>query len=422
MAPILSRLSSGGGGGLGGFGFGKKGGGSESTGPFSATGGSVVDGITSGNYKFYVFTANTPAPQSSLIVTGRPAPAPSITIMAIGGGGGGGSGHAGGGGAGALVLLPAGSSALPTGTYPVSIGAGGEGANGPVTSNVGTSGGATTFGTTPSNFYIQAPGGGRGGGWSPGGDPSIYGGQPGGSGGGTTFGDPLPPNATYTGGTTDTIPAANRFNGNATPYGNIGGQSNNGTPGSRGGTGGGGAGTPGQGTENSGSNPNPTSIPATHPTYPSGVRNFGGTTPSSPVDMTSAPLGTTIWPSESTTVNAGAFGGHGLKVPAFPAPVISPAIPAPNQSAFQTEVTSNGYYAAGGGGGSHTASMSTPNGGGLGGIGGGGQGGRHNNPATNGISAIYGTGSGGGGGGQQPNNGGAGAAGIVIVRIDTTLV
>jgi len=396
-----------------GQGFGSGGGGGTS---FIVTGGTVSDGINSGSYTYYVFTEDTPAPQRNLVVAGGDIPAPSVTIMAIGGGGGGGSGHAGGGGAGALVLLPAGSSELPEGVYPINIGAGGRGAQGPGDvngPNIGPPGGGdTTFGAHPSNYYILAGGGGRGGGWNSNIGLTL---PTGGSGGGIA-GDGS--TNTFPSPSVQPVPNAFRFNGNATVYANQCGQSNNGSPVSRGGTGGGGAGTRGQGSEPIGPNTNPTSIPTNHPNYPNGSRTGLSPFPASPADMASGPFGTTIWPSVSATGLAGAWGGHGLAVPEFPAIALAPAIPAPQQTAFVTEVTANGYYAAGGGGGSHGASMATPNGGGMGGIGGGGQGGRHQAPNTNGFNAAYGTGSGGGGAGSQPNFGGDGAAGVVFVRIE----
>ena len=384
---------------------------------YSVSGGTVVDGILSDGFRYYVFTVDTPAPQGSLIVSGGPIPAPSIVIMAIGGGGGGGSGHGGGGGAGALILLPAGASALPTGTHPVSCGAGGAGSSGPPTFNLGSKGSDTTFGTNPSNFFIRAPGGGRGAGWCDGGDPGDFTGAagPGGSAGGAAGDGRQPSSVTQPGGSSDSIPTANRFNGNANPFGNSAGSVNNG-PNAKAGSGGGGAGTVGQNSEISGTNQNPAATP-NHPNFPNGGGG-GSPIPGSPVAMASPPFTSTQWPSAANVPGAaGGFGGHGLAVSAFPAPVISPAIPAPNQSNFTTQVTANGYYAAGGGGGNHSSNNpnTAPNGA-IGGIGGGGNGGTFS-PDTPGTPGFYGTGSGGGAGGSQNLPGGNGAGGVVIVRV-----
>ena len=59
MAPIISRISSLGGGGTGGFTFGKRKVPTAGGGGFSATGGTVTAaGITPGNgYRYHVFTA-----------------------------------------------------------------------------------------------------------------------------------------------------------------------------------------------------------------------------------------------------------------------------------------------------------------------------------------------------------------------------
>ena len=59
MAPIISRISSLGGGGTGGFTFGKRKGPSDGGALFTATGGTVTAaGIVPGNgYRYHVFTA-----------------------------------------------------------------------------------------------------------------------------------------------------------------------------------------------------------------------------------------------------------------------------------------------------------------------------------------------------------------------------
>ena len=159
-----------------------------------------------------------------------------------------------------------GDSALPAGTYPVSIGSGGNG--GVTPPNIGTSGDPTTFGTNPSNYYINAGGGGRGGGWQDTPQPTpVTDGRhaaPGGSGGG---GGAWPSGHGDGGGATS-VSTENRFNGNANFYGFDGGR------GDYSGGGGGGAGSVGQRTPGPGSPTpgpgNPSTIPQHHPNYPNG--------------------------------------------------------------------------------------------------------------------------------------------------------
>lgn len=104
-------------------------------------------------------------------------------------------------------------------------------------------------------------------------------------------------------------------------------------------------------------------------------------------------------------------GGNGRAFPEFPGPVISPAVPSPEQSAFQTAVGPTGLFGGGGGAGGRQDLTS-------GGPGGGGDGGYPSSPAGN--PGIYGTGGGGGGtGGGNGTAGGNGGAGIVIVRYTT---
>ena len=130
-----------------------------------------------------------------------------------------------------------------------------------------------------------------------------------------------------------------------------------------------------------------------------------------------------------STGAAGAAGGPGRSVPAFPGPVIAPALPSPEQSAFTTAVGPTGIYAGGGGG--HGAgggpSPTAP--------GGGGRSGStyqygplssqpHTNPGFNGVSGTTYTGGGGGGAGYSSGPDGfttgliwgSGAPGIVIIR------
>ena len=106
-------------------------------------------------------------------------------------------------------------------------------------------------------------------------------------------------------------------------------------------------------------------------------------------------------------------GGPGQPFPEFPAPVISPAIPSPNQSAFETAVGPTGLFGGGGGGGGRQPVM-------PGGPGGGGAGGFPGPPSGQGTPGVYGTGGGGGGTGQgSAVSGGTGGAGIVVVRYTT---
>jgi len=113
--------------------------------PFSASGGDV-DGLAPGNgYKYHTFT--TPGPSTFVISSSI-----TVDILMVGGGGSGG-GFGGGGGAGGLIYYP--NAPLTSGTYPISIGAGGG-----ISPQV--PGSDTTFGTNPSPQYLVAKGGGKG--------------------------------------------------------------------------------------------------------------------------------------------------------------------------------------------------------------------------------------------------------------------
>ena len=123
----------------------------------SATGGTTY---TPGNgYKYHVFS-NTGATETFVITNPNPAaPLNNVEILMIAGGGGGGGGYySGGGGAGGVIHGH--SIAIPSGTYPVVVGAGGAG--GPGVAG-GTAGGDTAFNS------ITAIGGGRGGSYYSGG-------------------------------------------------------------------------------------------------------------------------------------------------------------------------------------------------------------------------------------------------------------
>lgn len=143
MSPILSRLSSGSGGG---FGFGRKGG-AAPLGAFTATGGTKT---TSGSYTLHTFTY--PQSGTTFVVSGDPKP---IDFLLVGGGGSGGGGCPGatGGGGGGAVIYQTNVPIVP-GTYTVTIGQGGAQApdNGPP----GYSGGSSDF------YSYTAAGGGHG--------------------------------------------------------------------------------------------------------------------------------------------------------------------------------------------------------------------------------------------------------------------
>jgi len=402
------------------FGFGSGGGGAAGPPGFyegSATGGAISGGIAdpTGNFRYFVF------PEPGNMTLSSDVDGPLISILAVGGGGGGGSGHAGGGGAGCVIHLDFGGSPVPGATHAVAVGGGGAGGNSP---NKGTAGNSTTFGTNPSNYYIEAPGGGFGAGWN---DPSGKG-SSGGSGGGDSG---TPTGVPASAPEAIAIPDTDKFNGNATSYGNNGGV------GDYAGGGGGGAGTVGQNCNapKDSAGDNPTTIPSGHPNYPNG--GGGGTGPfaagapyQNPTIMTSAPFAATIWPPAANFAGGGpplgpdigAWGGHGRPFSEFPGPEIAPGIPSGSRTNWTSAVGPTGIFGAGGGGGSHTNSGNpyTPGGGGMGGIGGGGNGNKHP-PTGTGTSGRTGgvnfTGSGGGGSGNQPASGGSGGTGVVIVKI-----
>jgi len=134
-----------------------------------AEGGTIV---TSGNYKLHIFTGS-----GSFTVTSVPSSGAYVDWLVVAGGGGGGGRHGGGGGGGGVVYVSQ-STILTTGTYTVTVGAGGVGA---LTDVVGGNGANSSFGA-----YGTGVGGG-GGGTYVGNDTRIAG-QPGGSGGGAGHG------------------------------------------------------------------------------------------------------------------------------------------------------------------------------------------------------------------------------------------
>ena len=101
-------------------------------------------------------------------------------------------------------------------------------------------------------------------------------------------------------------------------------------------------------------------------------------------------------------------GGAGRALPSLPAPLLAPAIPAPERSAWTAAVGPTGLFAGGGGGHVDFADGPTPDNGGAGG------GGHGQNPqnATGETPGVYGTGGGGGGG---TPTGLPGGSGIVII-------
>ena len=214
--------------------------------PLQISGGTKT---THGSYTVHTFTS----PGTLTITGGTGAPLPSVAFLLVGGGGGGGMGNAneggGGGGAGGAVKHPGTFSISGPGSYAVTIGFGGNGANQPnspggeygspagdplsAPSDHGNDGGDTTFVASPTQTYIAK--GGGGGSFSGPGNP----GGCGGGGGGASTENP--------GGTSTQPPQSNP---GATEYGTSGGMGIHMTPagqaGSGNGGGGGGAGGAGE--------------------------------------------------------------------------------------------------------------------------------------------------------------------------------
>ena len=297
---------------------------------WSASGGTK---ITSGDYTYHVFTVDTPAPESSLVISAI-RESKTAMVFAVGGGASGARDDGGGGGAGSAVLDP---SFVLGGevAYAVTVGAGGAAVGNPS----GAGGGNTELGSV-----LQAHGGAAGNKSRPSSD-NASGAFDGGSGGGGAYPQTYP----FPKGEPDFLP------GTATSYQNNGGAG--GHPDAEGGGGGGAGGN--------GSNAHP---------------------------------------------GSGA-GGPGRSFPEFPAPLIAPALPSPEQSNFTSAVGTPGLFAGGGGGGGRFGETS-------GGPGGGGPGGYPGR--STGTAGVYGTGSGGGGTGAGGGSGGAaGGSGILIVRYST---
>ena len=259
----------------------------------------------------------------------------------------------GGGGAGGVAFGNSFPIGACDGPYAITVGSGGAAITYPSPDDRGNDGTDTTFNFNGGS-YIARRGGGGGKGYGTNG-PSNDGG-PGGSGGGVGRDNP-----SASAGTVYSPQASNPF---FTRYGNAGGTS----PSTGGPSGGGGGGGASEAGENN---------------MPSG-------------------------PGE---------GGHGILLPAFPAPVIAPALPAPNRTNFTNAVRHYGAYGGGGGGGGCFYE------GASGGNGGGGWGDAGNlggsGPSVAQPGANYTGGGGGAAGGTNtgvPGNSGTGGDGLCVIR------
>ena len=341
----------------------------------TATGGEISDYVDGNTvYRAHIFTSS-----GTFVVSDVGNQGSALEYCVVGGGGGGGWTHAiytggGGGGAGGLRTnvsghpLNGGPLVATTGTYTVTVGAGGQGGWGP--GNKGAAGTDSEFYkqglSYPNTDFIRGAGGGGGGNAAPPSPSTVnkgaQGNVGGGSGGGTsTY---FSPYAAGVVGTADpNHPEVSGYpGGNGPPgggYGTISG-------------GGGGAG-------GAGANAKP--------------------------------------PGPYTTTTAGR-GGIGVQVKIASSPTVDQVIgtsgPEPG----------GGYLAGGGGGGSYhgpgtgpvfsPSTMSAP-------LGGGGGSGYMGPGSGWGHHATVSTGGGGGGGGtHNPGgnsfNGGNGASGVVVVR------
>ncbi len=125
---------------------------------------------TAAGYTIHRFVTTTP---TKTLVCNQSV---NAWVLLIGGGGGGGYNFAGGGGAGGFLEVTGYTQVIPAGSYTITIGAGGDGAQSGM--QRGTAGGNTTA------FGLTATGGGGGG--SAHNTSSAYGGGAGGSGGGNS--------------------------------------------------------------------------------------------------------------------------------------------------------------------------------------------------------------------------------------------
>ena len=354
MAPLLTRLGQ-------AFGFGASTGGT----PTTVTGGTK---ITSGADVYHVFTYPN---SDSLTVSGGNLS--NATILIVGGGGASNCDDGGGGGAGGVIY---GNATVPfvIGTHAVQVGKGAT-MNGQRDYDIETWGMPSFINNQDPTIGIMTAWGGQGGAnhdgnnpypidtpkWTnnPWGDTSVpY--SHWGSGAGGRVAHPTSEEAAPAPLDPHGQPYRPNFGSIITNYGSRGGGATNGS--SWNSAGGGGAADDG--------------------------------TPSVP----NVP--------EPNRCN----GGNGQPFPAFPAPVIAPAIPSPKQSAWTTAVGPTGLFAGGGGG-------TIEAGGGLDGDGGTGGGADGGNPGVA-DPAVYGTGGGGGstGPGGTPDVTESGGPGIVIVK------
>ena len=154
----------------------------------TATGGTVT---TSGDYKIHTFTGDG---TFSVSCAGDSAGSNTVDYVVVAGGGAGGARHGGGGGAGGyrespgsasgytaspLGAAPAVALAVPSPSYPITVGAAAAGV--PGTPNVAPAGNPSSFSS------ITSAGGGRGGAY-----PGYTGGAGGSGGGGGGWGSPYP--------------------------------------------------------------------------------------------------------------------------------------------------------------------------------------------------------------------------------------
>ena len=354
----------------------------------SASGGTLVPaGVNAPNgFTYHVFTAPGTFTVNTSTGTGD---AGLLDIMVIGGGGAGGRQHGGGGGGGSVVLNTITAAA---GSYPITVGDGGTNPqSGPFNNTPGASGAAggfSRFGAPGEPIFVHANGGGGGSGFA---DSTNAPG--GGSGGGRCNGSARDTGQTFV--APPTSPATQNVDATGgRSFQNFGGLPDNGSAGGPSGVSGAGGGGAGGFGGNS----------ATF------LSNNGG----------------------SGQFRGGGNGGVGLRVPEFAAPLLQPAIPTPNWSAFNTAVGPTGLYGGGGGGGGR-GSGGRPDVpasenllGGLAGPGGGGGGGAFN-PSNEALSGggeegTAFTGGGGGAGGSNDVGAASGGKGIVCVRYRTGTV
>jgi len=332
----------------------------DQTGSLTATGGTK---ITSGDYVYHVWCKDSPTPSKSLVVTGGEG---NCHLLVVGGGGGTSCDNGGAGGAGGVAY----GSAIPLvpGTYNVSVGDGGL--YNPSRDNTFNWGTLSSF-THPIGTIIGY--GGQGSANADNGydiytpyavNPNVPANQMGSTAGGRVT-NPMSEEATITPVGTSGQPQQSTFSGKITNYGNSGG-------------------------------------PATNASYwnSGGGGGAGGS-------------GATSSPSEPAPGRG--LGGAGQAFPVFPAPVIAPGIPSPEQPNFTPAVGPTGLFGGGGGG-----SVENPGQSFAGGPGGGGTGSNPNGGGDATTSGKYGTGGGQGSlGGTNSNPGVAkGGSGIVLVRYD----